>query len=277
MGTTWKWIIALAIAFAVILALRQWVVASYSISTDSMEQTLQEGDFVLVDKLLSTPKRNDILLFSSPLYRDSLMQPLFISRCIGMPGDTVEVGVDGFLINGSPFPYTPLSMHTWIVDDRLKSACLDALQRLHILLRSWTQQETGYTLRLTAFEAWQVREEMGEERGLLLYEQPVAHRLIVPRKGQAYRLDEQSLLFCREAILAETDGKALFRDGKLFLDGRETSFFFFANDYYWMLSDNPREAIDSRHLGFIPEKCLTGKVWWRWYSKTRSRIFQPVY
>ncbi len=40
--------------------------------------------------------------------------------------------------------------------------------------------------------------------------------------------------------------------GKLFLDGRETDFFFFNQDYYWMLSDNANEAVDSRHLRIHP-------------------------
>mgnify|MGYP002247762147 FL=1 len=73
--------------------------------------------------------------------------------------------------------------------------------------------------------------------------------LIVPRKDRAYPLDAASLTACKEIIMRETDGKASFRDGKLYLDGRETNFFFFQQDYYWVLSDNTNEAVDSRHLG----------------------------
>ena len=82
--------------------------------------------------------------------------------------------------------------------------------------------------------------------------QSAPYKLVVPRKGRAYRLDEAALVACKEAILAEAGRKGCFRDGKLYLDGRETAFFFFEQDYYWMLSDNVNESVDSRHLGFVP-------------------------
>lgn len=77
-------------------------------------------------------------------------------------------------------------------------------------------------------------------------------------------------------IQTEAGDKAVFRDGKLFLDGREAAFFFFDQDYYWMLSDNANEAIDSRHLGFIPRDHIIGNAWLCWYSKERQRILKPV-
>ena len=81
----------------------------------------------------------------------------------------------------------------------------------------------------------------------------------------------------QEIILRETDGKASFRDGKLYLDGRETNFFFFRQDYYWVLSDNTNEAVDSRHLGFIPADHIVGNAWLCWYSPDKQRIFKPVH
>ncbi|MDL2243968.1 signal peptidase I [Parabacteroides sp. OttesenSCG-928-J18] len=277
LSVVWKWIIALAIAFAGILALRQWVVASYSISTPSMENTLQEGDYLLVYKGKKQPGRNQVVLFTSPLRQADVKPALLISRCLGLPGDTLFVMPDGFLINGHMTPHAPQSLHTWLVMDHRKNSCLDALQRLRIDLREWARREKGYSLRLTSFEAWQVMEEMGEKEALQRYGEAAPYRLIVPRKGRTYPLDEQSLLLCAEAIRQETNGKAQFREGKLYLDGREVSAFAFKKDYYWMISDNPEEAVDSRHLGFIPEDHIQGVAGWCWYSKDRSRIFKPVH
>ena len=103
------------------------------------------------------------------------------------------------------------------------------------------------------------------------------YMLIVPRKDRAYPLDAASLTACKEIIMQETDGKASFRDGKLYLDGRETNFFFFRQDYYWVLSDNTNEAVDSRHLGFIPADHIVGNAWLCWYSPDKQRIFKPVH
>lgn len=266
-------------AVAIIWVIRQWFVGSYRISTKAMEQTVLSGDFVLVNKLPSkgNPGRNRVVLFSGRLPGDSIRMPLMISRCVGMPGDTICVEEKEFCVNGRILPFAPQSLHTWEITLSHEDNCLKTLQTLRIPLREWKQDKSGYTLRLTSYEAWKVKEEMGREENLLqCREEFVPYTLVIPQKGRAYRLDETSLLFCREAILNETDGKAVFRNGKLFIDGKETTFFFFENDYYWMLSDNPEEAVDSRHLGIIARDRIVGNVWLSWYSKDRGRIFSNI-
>lgn len=275
----YKWLFPLLFAVGLILAVRQWCVASFRISTPAMEEALHKGDFVLVNKWgRKEPGRNRVVLFTSPLFRDSVHSPLFVSRCMGLPGDTIEVEAEGYILNGRKVPLAPQSLQTWWVDSRWKDDCLKALQKLHILLREWKQADGGYTLRLTPFETARVNQEIEHEnRKLQLCGPPVPYKVVLPKRGRAYRLDEYSLLFCRDAILRETGGQAKFRDGKLYLDGKETSFFFFRQDYYWLLSDNPEAAVDSRYLGIIPADHLTGNVWFCWFSQDRNRMFTRVY
>ena len=139
------------------------------------------------------------------------------------------------------------------------------------------EESFGISFNLTSFEEYQIREELSEDANIRFLKNPMdTYELVVPQKGRAYRLNAAALTACREAIRAEAGDKAVFRDGKLFLDGRETDFFFFNQDYYWMLSDNANEAVDSRHLGFIPRNHIIGNAWFCWYSKDRQRIFKPV-
>ena len=87
-----SWAIAFAVAFLVVGLVRFFWIESYRISTDAMNESLYRGDYVLVDKWLSSgnPGRNRVVLFTSPLLRDSVARPLFVSRCIGMPGACTE-------------------------------------------------------------------------------------------------------------------------------------------------------------------------------------------
>ncbi|MDR2968400.1 MAG: signal peptidase I [Tannerellaceae bacterium] len=196
-----RWLLPLLLAAGLILAVRQWCVASYRISTPAMEKALRTGDFVLANKWTGRmPERNRTVLFTAPPLRNAARSPLLVSRCAGTPGDTIEI-----------------------------------------------EAEEGYTRKVT-----------------------------LPRRGKAYRLDAYSLPFCRDAIMQETGGKAQFRNGKLYMDGRETLFFYFAHDYYWLLSDNPEAAVDSRHLGIIPEDHLVGSVFFIWFSADRNRAFTRV-
>ena len=93
-----------SIIIAVILALviRTFVVQAFKIPSGSMEDTLLIGDHLLVNKFIygvrnpfnnqvlipvREPRRDEIFVFRFPLdpSRD------FVKRCIGLPGDTIEV------------------------------------------------------------------------------------------------------------------------------------------------------------------------------------------
>lgn len=252
---------------------------SYRVSTDSMERTLHAGDFIVVNKLplANTPSRNQVVLFTSPLLKDSLTKPLFLSRCIGMPGDTIQVTEDGYIANGALIPYSPRTISTYYITHATRNEFFQALRKLDIPVRNQQSNPDGFSIHLTGFEEFQLREELssfGNEG--FTKEKRIPYSLVVPRKNYAYRLDETALIACKEAILAQVGDKARFRDGKLFLDGKETHFFFFQQDYYWVLSDNIHEAIDSRHLGFIPTQNIIGTASFRWYSKDKKQVFKPI-
>jgi len=244
-----------------------------------MQETLQPGDFVLVNKFHSknNPGRNRPVLFESPLLKDSVDTPLFISRCVGMPGDTLFVTPEGYRINGVAFPRAPQGLIPYLVTEQLVKSFPDLLQSLRISRRLLEEKEDGLHTILTPFEEYMIRQELREEwQRDLTRLVPETYSLILPQQGRAYRLDSLSIHFCREAILRETKEYAQFRDGKLFLEGKETSFFFFEQDYYWVLSDNISEGIDSRHLGIIPEDHIIGNIELCWYSKDKSRILKSV-
>jgi signal peptidase I len=83
------------------------VSARIRVESISMQPTLYEGDFVIVNKLaykLGTPSRGDIIIFHAP--PDPTGEP-YIKRVIGLPGDTVEVKAGKVYINGVPLrePY----------------------------------------------------------------------------------------------------------------------------------------------------------------------------
>jgi signal peptidase I len=262
----------------IVLCIRELGIGSYRISTASMENTLYKNDYVLVNKFPPVrPKRNQILLFVSPLIKDRKSAPLFVSRCVALPGDTIQVTADGYRINGALYARSPNSLSSYRLAQAIKKPFSEVLQKLNIPLRDAKESRTSLTLSLTPFEEYSIREELSEPMNRQFLRQETGnYRFIVPRKGEIYRLDEASVTACREAILRETRGKAEFRNNRLFLDGKETARFRFRQNYYWLLSDNINEAVDSRHVGFIPASHVVGNVWFCWYSKDRARRFKSI-
>lgn len=65
----WKWLAGILLLAALVMGIRLFLVESLHLSTDSMETSLHQGDFVLLDKTPfgKHPKRNAIQVFTSPL------------------------------------------------------------------------------------------------------------------------------------------------------------------------------------------------------------------
>lgn len=79
------------------------VTARIRVEGDSMEPSLHDGQFVVVNRIAydvplftSAPQRGDIIVFRFPLNPERR----FIKRVIGLPGDNVRVQDGAVLING---------------------------------------------------------------------------------------------------------------------------------------------------------------------------------
>src|SRR6266542_4701925 len=96
----WARVVVLALALFVVI--RSFGVEAFKIASGSMEHTLFEGDFLLVNKLvygagipglgrklpaLHSPRHGDVIVFVFPV--DPTRN--YVKRIVGVPGDTLEM------------------------------------------------------------------------------------------------------------------------------------------------------------------------------------------
>ena len=115
---------------------------------------------------------NRVVLFTSPLLKDTTSSPLFLSRCIGMPGDTIRISNDGYRVNGRLIPHSPRSLNTYIVTQAAQEEVLAAQKKLNIPLREMKEEPFGISFNLTSFEEYQIREELGFKNSLPVFAVP---------------------------------------------------------------------------------------------------------
>lgn len=90
LGEIFKWILELLIAISIAYVFVHFVGEKTNIIGKSMSPTLEDGDEVVINKLiykLVTPKRNDIVVFAM----DEDHEIHYIKRVIGLPGETVQI------------------------------------------------------------------------------------------------------------------------------------------------------------------------------------------
>jgi len=97
LGCLFEVLETLVLTLVIFFVIQTFIAQPYQVQQQSMERTLEPGQYVLVDKL--TPRwddygRGDVVVFNPPDTWTTEDTP-FIKRVIGTPGDTVEVRDDG--------------------------------------------------------------------------------------------------------------------------------------------------------------------------------------
>jgi signal peptidase I len=251
-------------AFAAVLVINSFVLASFEVPTGSMEDTVRIGDHLFVNKLVyggSTPytipftsiriphfrvpgfrnvARGDVIVFDWPGCRDQVDKPAqkwYLKRCVALPGDTIRILQRVVYVNGEKIRNP----------NRVK------------FLRS-VSKPAGYW-NPDIFP-----------RGARFNEDNYGP-IVVPRKGMRLCLNAQTfpsweVFVRREGHTAELTG------GRIIIDGRETSCYTVNRDYLFAMGDNRDDSLDSRFWGFVPPEDVIGTpilVYWSWDPKT------PIY
>ena len=135
LGCLFEIVETLVLTLIIFLVIQNFVAQPYKVQQQSMEQTLEPEQFVLVDKLtprFDTYKRGDIVVFRPPEDWGPEDTP-FIKRVIGQGGDEVEIRDDGRVyvndqVLEEPYVYreedgstqstdAPLDQSTWTIPD----------------------------------------------------------------------------------------------------------------------------------------------------------------
>lgn len=220
----------------------------------------------------------------------------YIKRCVGIPGDKLEVRRGEVYVNGqaqaSPARMQNeyfVSVKTAVNEENVfrKNGIVDFSQFTETFGDSIAaNDEFGYVVKTTADLAEKLRsydfvkrvEPVFMDQGLkepFLFPETNATNwnkdnygpIVVPKAGMTVQLSEINIALYGDIIRSyEGNENVAIENGKISIDGRPVTSYTFKQDNYFMMGDNRHDSADSRYWGFVPKDHIVGKAVFVWMS-----------
>ncbi len=256
-----------AIAALIIIS---FVIQNTRIPTGSMENTILVGDFVLVNKFiygssspkyipfteielpffrfpaLKEPKAKDIVVFEYPGERDQLkpneLNVNYVKRCIGTPGDTIQIIDKVVFINHKQF-FIPPHINYSVEMPKPKGF---VEPRIFPKGLPWNEDNWG--------------------------------PLVIPKAGDVIQLNINNIEQWRTIIDREYGKRVVGISGSLItIEGVPVKNYTFKKDYFFMMGDNRDDSWDSRFWGLVSRDMVVGEAFITLFSWDRDIPFTDFF
>ena len=268
------WSLSLVSFLILVFFFKSFIIEPFKVPSSSMEDTIKEGDVIIVDKVLlkiTLINRGDVIVFKN------FINNYFVKRCIGKAGDLVRI-VNGEIFIENKLVKEPLSVkmkyqikvknNVWfykILDSlNIKSNIFPSTKNtFEGILKNKDKIKLMNTSKIVSIN--RIPSLLSKEK--LFFNSNKHSRskdskgdIKIPKKGMKLLLDKNTHDYYIKTINQYEGVTAINKDNQYVINGFKVENYTFKNDYVFVLGDNRDNSLDSRFKGFVPHYLIIGTV-----------------
>lgn len=251
-------------------------------------------------------KRNEIVVFNWPSDSLALMwgdtsgkftyKPIdkktnYVKRCVGIPGDSLEIRNGYLYINGkySILPDRAKPQYNYYVDTKYPFSADEIIHGYGVNpdeaavidqngLKYFINLDKANAIKMSHDPKVIAMKRSIDPKGVydsLIFPHSKQYKwsqdnfgpIYIPKKGDRVLLNHKSLPFYKRIISEyEHNDLVIKSDGTIYINGIRTNHYTFQQDYFWMMGDNRQRSLDARYWGYTPMDHIVGKPVFIWMS-----------
>ena len=266
----------LTLIVILVFAIKFWVFKPYVVISDSMNSTLKQGDYLIVNKWQNgifgnhiKPHKGEVVAFHYPLDKVRIKDKMvYIKRCVGVPGDTIIVR------NGKVNSAEQSLQFDHIIEDPNSILNWELLNNIDVhqggktinnnwilslsdkQIKSLKNIDNKFIFKKLIQNVNQFDLSTFPSDTLKKWNRDFYGPIYIPKSGYTIKINLQNISLYRKIIDIYENHTIEVNNSKILIDNKIAESYTFEQNYYFMMGDNRHHSKDSRHWGFVPEDHL---------------------